>query len=139
MWPAEQRGTPSEALDNTQHPALQGVIQWLLSFTPCEPKLELALGCVKGVWWKMGATASFCFQFPGGPGCAAAHWIWTLGGAAVAGMENGPLWECHSSWLPTPGIFPYSSFSFFTVTSQSVLKLCPCFSHFIKASLPFFK
>lgn len=52
MWPAEWRGTPSEALDNTQHPAVKGRLSsGCSSSAPCEPQLELiALGCVKGVW-----------------------------------------------------------------------------------------
>lgn len=118
----------------------RGLSSGCCSSAPCEPKLELlALEFVKDLWSKMGATACFYFQYPGGLCCAAAHWICTLGGAAVAGMENEPLWEYHSSRVPTPGIFPYPSFSFFTVTSQSVLGVCPCFSRFIRASLPFFK
>lgn len=52
MWPAEQRGTPSEALGSAQHPALQRRLSSGCSpSAPCEPKLELvALGCVAGVW-----------------------------------------------------------------------------------------
>lgn len=49
---------------------------------------------------KDGCKACFCFQHPGGPRCAAAHRIWTPGDAAVAGVENGPLWECSEVTIP---------------------------------------
>lgn len=63
------------------------------------------------------------------------------------GHQEVHLWRV---WRmgPSGSIIPHgylplrSSISFllfFTVTSQSLLKLCPRFSHIIKASLPFFK
>lgn len=69
----------------------------------------------------MAATVWFCFQHPGGPHCAAAHRICT----AVAGVENGLLWECSEVPFLMVTYTQDLPISFLLLFFHSDISICP--------------